>query len=224
MPSTSAQSPVRQPRWQRRPAQRSEEITAAALRVFARRGLHQTALEDVAKEAGVSKGTIYLYFKSKEDLFIAAAQQVVLSPEDLTMKLPPSPIQEKEAASILRAIARQVYRRFRTPAYLAMFGLIAAETLQHPEWGQLYFEKIVLALNHRVAELFRHIFPSAADHTRTIDPILASRAFLGTLLIMAMTQEHLGGKQHTPFSEKHIIDTLTNIFLHGVNLKKEKGT
>lgn len=224
MPSTSAQSPVRQPRWQRRPAQRSEEITAAALRVFARRGLHQTALEDVAKEAGVSKGTIYLYFKSKEDLFIAAAQQVVLSPGDLTMKLPPSPIQEKEAASILRAIARQVYRRFRTPAYLAMFGLIAAETLQHPEWGQLYFEKIVLALNHRVAELFRHIFPSAADHTRTIDPILASRAFLGTLLIMAMTQEHLGGKQHTPFSEKHIIDTLTNIFLHGVNLKKEKGT
>lgn len=140
------------------------------------------------------------------------------------MKLPPGPIREKEAVSILRAIARQVYRRFRTPAYLAMFGLIAAETLQHPEWGQLYFEKIVLTLNHRVADLFRHIFPSATDLTHTIDPILASRAFLGTLLIMAITQEHLGGKQHTPFSEKHIIDTLTNIFLHGVNLKKEKGT
>ncbi len=222
MPPPSAKSPARQPRWQRRPAHRSEEITAAALRVFARRGLHQTALEDVAKEAGVSKGTIYLYFKSKEDLFIAAAQQVVLSPEDLTLQLPTGPIREEEIGGILREIARHVYRRFRTPAYLAMFGLIAAETLQHPEWGQLYFEKIVLALNHRLADLFRHTFPPPTDAARKIDPMLASRAFLGMFLIMAVTQEHLGGKRHTPFSEKHIIDTLTEIFLHGVSQKKEK--
>jgi AcrR family transcriptional regulator len=219
MPSASTRPHTRQPRWQRRPADRPEEITAAALRVFARQGLHQTALEDVAKEAGVSKGTIYLYFKSKEDLFIAAAQQVVLSPKDLLLTLD-GPIREEDLGKILRTIARRMYRRFRTPAYLAFFGLIAAETLRHPEWGQLYFERIVLALNHRVAELFR--LTTASGATRKIDPILTSRAFLGMFLIMAVTQEHLGGKHHTPFSEKQIIDTLTDIFLRGISLKKEK--
>jgi AcrR family transcriptional regulator len=220
MPSVSIKPQSRHPRWQRRAAHRPEEITAAALRVFARRGLHQTALEDVAKEAGISKGTIYLYFKSKEDLFIAAAQQVVLSPDDLPMELPDDPIREEDLGNVLREIARRMYRRFRTPAYLAFFGLIAAETLRHPEWGQLYFERIVLALNHRVAELFRRI--TAAGAARKIDPILASRAFLGMFLIMAVTQEHLGGKRHTPFTEKQIIDTLTDIFLHGMSSKKEK--
>jgi AcrR family transcriptional regulator len=220
MLSASAKPLARQPRWQRRPTQRSEEITAAALRVFTRRGLHQTTLEDVAKEAGISKGTIYLYFKSKEDLFIAAAQQVVLPPEDLLLKLPVDPIREEDLGNLLREIARRMYRRFRTPAYLAFFGLIAAETLRHPEWGQLYFERIVLALNHRVAELFRRT--TAAGAARKVDPVLASRAFLGMFLIMAVTQEHLGGKRHTPFTEKQIIDTLADIFLHGISSQKER--
>src|SRR5215471_15804519 len=81
---------ARAPRWQRRAAHRPEEISAAALQVFARRGLHQTTLDDVAKEAGVSKGTIYLYFKNKEDLFIAAAQQVVPAPAELDSLFPAS--------------------------------------------------------------------------------------------------------------------------------------
>jgi len=40
-------------------------------------------------------------------------------------------------------------------------------------------------------------------------------------LIMALTQEHLGGKHLTPFSEQHIVDSLTDIFLHGISPRKE---
>ncbi len=220
MPTCSPHS--RTPRWQRRPAERSEEISAAALRVFAHRGLHQTTLDDVAKEAGVSKGTIYLYFKNKEDLFIAAAQQVVPTLEELVGKRPTSSDAEEDFDHVLRSVARTMYRRFRTPTYLAFFGLIAAETLRHPEWGQLYFERIVLALNRRIAELLQDAM--AAGIARKLDPILTARAFAGMFLIMAVTQEHLGGKRLTPFSEKHIVDSLTDVFLHGIRPKKEKCT
>lgn len=58
-------NPTHQPRWRRRPDRRSDEILDATLRVFARDGLHKTNLEEVAKEVGISKGTIYLYFKDK---------------------------------------------------------------------------------------------------------------------------------------------------------------
>lgn len=209
----------RAPRWQRRPEQRPEEIAAAALRVFAKRGLHQTTLDDVAKEAGVSKGTIYLYFKSKEELFIAAAQRVVPTPEELLLEKTPHTMTEKEIGKLLREAARIMYRRFCTPAYRAFFSLMAAETLRHPEWGQLYFEKIVLAQNRRFAELFQQA--EAQGAIRQVDFLLASRAFFGMFLTMALTQEHLGGKHLTPFSEQHILDSLTNIFLYGIKPRKE---
>ena len=209
----------RTPRWQRRPERRPDEIATAALEVFAKRGLHQTTLDDIAKEAGVSKGTIYLYFKSKEDLFIAAAQRVVPSPEELKLEAPKT-MTENDVESLLREVARTMYRRFCTPAYRAFFALMAAESLRHPEWGQLYFEKIVLAQNRRFAELFQRA--AATGAIRRVNPLLVARAFIGMFLTMALTQEHLGGKKLTPFSEKQVIDSLTDIFLQGIRPRKEK--
>ncbi len=213
---------TRTPRWQRRAAHRPEEISIAALSVFARRGLHKTTLDDVAKEAGVSKGTIYLYFKNKEELFIAAAQQVVPAPEELATLLPASLHTTEELVRALRKIARTLYRRFCAPEYLAFFSLIAAETLRHPEWGQLYFQRIVFALTRRIADLLQRAITDG--FARQCDPLLVARAFAGMLLIMAVSQEHMGGKQLTPFSEQHIIDSLTDLFLHGISPKKEHAT
>jgi TetR/AcrR family transcriptional regulator, repressor for uid operon len=56
-------------------AARRDQIIAAALACFARAGYHATTMADVAAQAGVSKGTPYLYFESKEALFIALHEQ-----------------------------------------------------------------------------------------------------------------------------------------------------
>jgi len=64
---------VAEPRWRRLPEERPKQILDAALAVFAERGLAAARLEDIAKRAGVSKGTIYLYFANKEDLLRALA-------------------------------------------------------------------------------------------------------------------------------------------------------
>ena len=52
------------PRWHRRKEARPGEIVAAALDVFVERGFEATKLADVARRAGVTKGTVYLYFES----------------------------------------------------------------------------------------------------------------------------------------------------------------
>src|ERR1041384_4961539 len=57
------------PRWRRRPEERPEEILTAALEVFGEDGFTHATLDSVARKAGVSKGTLYLYFDSKDDLF-----------------------------------------------------------------------------------------------------------------------------------------------------------
>lgn len=51
-----------------------KRIVNAAVQVFAEKGFHKTKMSDIAKKLGVSKGTIYQYFKSKEDLFKAVVQ------------------------------------------------------------------------------------------------------------------------------------------------------
>src|SRR5919109_4379653 len=66
------------PRWRRRKDARPEEIIAAALEVFSDRGYAATKLEDVARRAGVTKGTIYLYFANKEALFKALIRETIV--------------------------------------------------------------------------------------------------------------------------------------------------
>jgi AcrR family transcriptional regulator len=56
-------------------AARRDQIIAAALACFAQAGYHATTMADVAEQAGVSKGTPYLYFESKEALFIALHEE-----------------------------------------------------------------------------------------------------------------------------------------------------
>src|SRR3954454_3358869 len=65
-------------RWRRRKEARPGEILDAALDCFAERGFAATRLEDVAARAGVTKGTAYLYFESKEDLFKAVVRAFVV--------------------------------------------------------------------------------------------------------------------------------------------------
>jgi AcrR family transcriptional regulator len=57
-------------------AAKREEILAAARRVFARQGFRGTTIADIAEEAKIALGTIYLYFPSKEDVFAALSQQL----------------------------------------------------------------------------------------------------------------------------------------------------
>ena len=68
-----------EPKWRRLPEERPQQIIEAALDVFAERGLASARLEDIAKRAGVSKGTIYLYFPNKEALFREVVRQTVVA-------------------------------------------------------------------------------------------------------------------------------------------------
>lgn len=68
---------MRQPKFQRRAEDRPREICAAALEVFAEKGFAAARLDEIARRAGVSKGTLYLYFKDKEELFRAVVRDTV---------------------------------------------------------------------------------------------------------------------------------------------------
>ncbi|MEX2122254.1 MAG: TetR/AcrR family transcriptional regulator [Woeseia sp.] len=129
------------PRFRRRKEDRPREITAAALGAFAEKGYAATRITDVAKRAGVSKGLLYLYFKTKEELFKAVIRSFV-SPRIDALK---SAIDKTEltAEEYLRGpfldFAKQVPK---SPARV-LVRLMIAEGAKHPDLAAWYQDNVV---------------------------------------------------------------------------------
>jgi len=66
-----------EPKFRRRKADRPAEILGAAMAVFAEKGFAAARLDEIASRAGVSKGALYLYFETKEELFRAVVEQAI---------------------------------------------------------------------------------------------------------------------------------------------------
>src|SRR5438128_10581622 len=108
-----------EPRWRRMPEERPRQILSAALAVFAERGLAAARLEDIAKRAGVSKGTIYLYFPNKEELFREMVREMVVGHLEAAERA----VSESTASptDTLIEFMRKYWARIRSPQFGPLF-------------------------------------------------------------------------------------------------------
>jgi len=88
--------------------QARERIIGVALRVFAEKGYHETTMEDVADRLGVSEGTIYLYFKSKKELFKAISEPG----EHQVAEVISSAIESEDPVKSFFDLATKVYEQY----------------------------------------------------------------------------------------------------------------
>lgn len=128
------------PRWRRRKEARPQEITAAALELFAERGFAASRLEDVAARAGVSKGTLYLYFPNKEELFKAVVRDAVVATiaeaERLAGSFPGG------SFDLLDAVVRRLAGRVLGTRAGVIPKLILAEAGNFPELARFYHDEV----------------------------------------------------------------------------------
>ncbi len=134
-------------------AERREAILAAALTVFADQGYAATRLEDVARGAGVVKGTLYLYFPDKQALFQGLVEEMispVLMDADALVPLFPGTTRDLLDALIEMLVARILDR----PAQ-ALLRLMLSEGPRFPELSAFYHREVVcrgLSLLRQVAQ------------------------------------------------------------------------
>lgn len=201
------------PRWHRRPAVRPQEILEAAFRVFGSRGLHQATLDDVARAAGISKGTIYLYFPSKAALFTAMLKARVNA-----IMPPVEGPQDGRAGGTTRhrlsILGRRLYRFFRSSAYLAMYRTVISEVSQFPKATAHFYREGILQATKRLADVIRRGI--ATGEFREVDPVIAARAFVGMFQIFAVSQGLLGGQRIFPIADSSIVRTVNEIFFRGL--------
>jgi AcrR family transcriptional regulator len=120
-----------QERKEREKERRRQQIIVAAKRVFTKKGLSKTTMEDIAKESELSPGTLYLYFKNKEELYASLSLRIL---QFLSIRV--AQVIEEDNASppeqldMLIAAMYEVYE-FDPMVIINMFHLQSSETLRN---------------------------------------------------------------------------------------------
>lgn len=206
---TTARPPLDTTR-RRAPDERPGQIVDAALAVFGEHGLAGARLDDIAQRAGVAKGTIYLYFPNKEELFREVIRRTIVARLDLA---------ERELADAGAAGPAALLRTFMvgwwefvcTPEFQSVHRLVVGELHRFPDLADFYVREVA-ARAHRivggvitrgVAEgVFRPVDPTVA--TRMIASLLISQATWATKPLPAVVEQRAGVSPET--MRDHVCD------------------
>ncbi len=165
---------------QRRKEARPAELIAAALDLFVERGFASTKLDDVATRAGVSKGTLYLYFASKEDLFKAVIQQGILPVLDQGEEMLAQ--HNGDASSLLQAMLMRWWELVGATHLAGIPKLMISEARNFPEVAQYYYENVIVRGRSLIRQVLERGIAAkqfrVGDMESTIDVILAPQMML----------------------------------------------
>jgi len=195
----------------RRKEARPAEIVAAALASFAKRGYAATKLEDVAAAAGISKGTIYLYFPTKEDLFRAVVRHAVLPNVEAAETEIAS--HTGSSADLLRMLAQR-FLRLLDSDLTAVPKLVVAESGNFPAIAQFYADAVL----RRAFRLVEGILTRGMEHGefRQMDVHATLPLFAAPFLLLALWKHSLGRHTDLTFDPRAVAEAHLDILLRGL--------
>jgi AcrR family transcriptional regulator len=199
-------------RWQRRPQARTEEILDAAHQVFGESGFARAKVDDVARLAGVSKGTLYLYFDSKETLFreMVRAKIVTLLAESEALL----EVHVGSCKDLLVHLITGMFHSMRSRNIVQISRVVQAEFTSFPELAQFYFDEVIIRARRLVAEVIRRGIE--AGEFRPVQHGFGARALPSLLVHSVQMQSWFGDLDPEALSDAEALEGLIDFCLHGV--------
>jgi len=212
--ATAVTHPKRQakPRWQRRKTARPGEIIAAALDVFVERGYEAAKLQEVARRAGVTKGTLYLYFDSKEALFKAVVREtivpVIAQGEVLARSFTGS------ARELVERLVREYWRLVGETALAGIPKLMMAEAATFPELTRFYYDEVVTRGHRLMAGVIERGVKNG--EFRPVDVMVAAKLAMSPLIHATVARRAFASCMPETFNVQQYLDTHIDLYLHGI--------
>ncbi len=200
------------PRWQRRKQARPGEIEAAALDLFVERGFTATKLEDVARRAGVTKGTMYLYFDSKEALFKAVIRGAVVPLLERGEQLIEA--HRGSARELLRDFIRGWWQSIGESRVSGLPKLIIAEASNFPELARFYHDEVVARGRRLLGRVIER--GVASGEFRAVDTPYALRVLGFSVIFAAIWKHSMGACEVEPFDFERYLDAHIDLALNGL--------
>lgn len=177
--------PSANPKFRRRKADRPGEIVAAALAVFAEKGFAAARLEEIAARAGVSKGALYLYFETKQDLFRAVVEQAIapnIQAVRTMIAAHPGPFRD-----LLRLVPERIAILLDTLPVGGVIKMVIGEAGNFPELARVWHDRLVAQALGALADAVRAA--QARGEVKTGDPRTYALQLIAPLLISVIWRE-----------------------------------
>jgi len=203
-----AQTPKR---WERRKEARPAEIVAAALQLFSDRGFAATRLEDVATVAGVSKGTVYLYFESKEQLFEAVVREAV-TPNIARAEALVDAF-EGPTPDLLRSLFAFLAEVLETPI-TGVMKLIVSESGNFPQLARMYAYLVL----RRAFALMRRILERGVTRGefRPLDVEATVPLVISPIVLLGVWKHSFGLHTDLALDRRRVLEAHCEILLRGL--------
>jgi AcrR family transcriptional regulator len=199
-------------RWERRKDTRAAEILDAALACFAENGFAGTRMDDIAERANITKGTIYLYFQSKEEVFKSLARTSIGAQMDMVQERVAA--FEGKAADLLRFVLATAGHFVTTSDRVVLPKVLLAEAGKFPELAEFWRREVI----DRGLGVLRSIIArgQASGEFRGLEPDHAARLCIAPFLIVMHWRTTFARFDDKPYDYQGLIDTHLDTLLRGL--------
>jgi len=211
-PCPAMSEAAKEPRWERRKQDRPQELLAAALQLFVERGFAATRLEDVAARAGVSKGTLYLYFENKESLFksVVRANMLPLLAEAEAMV-------DGYAGSSADLLRELITGWWDTAARSGLNGiskLMVAESGNFPELARFYHDEVIVRSDAMIVRMLER--GMARGEFRTVDAHTMKKVIVAPVVMLMLWDQSFGPCSIVPIDPQAYLACLIDLCINGL--------
>ena len=207
----STETPTRR----RDPEARPQQILDAAFHEFGDRGLAGARLDDIAKRAGVAKGTIYLYFPTKEALFREMVRSTIVSALASAEARRDSASPDDSATALLRQLGAGWWAFLRTERVLTLHRLVTGELRQFPDLMAFYAHEVIA----RGRQLVSGIIARGVQRGefRAVDPLVAARMY-SALWMTHATWANNRDLHPTLGTDEQVLDEMLDFYLQALRV------
>ncbi len=203
---------------QRRKDARPQELLDAALALFVEKGFAATRTDEVAQRAGVSKGTLYLYYPSKEELFKAVVRgslsSLIAEGEGMAASF------EGSSSELLRCLIQTWWERFGNTPAAGIHKIILAEVRNFPELAQFYTDEVIIPADRLFVACVQRGIDSGEFRPMPVSEV--ATALMAPLIFMAVHRHSFGacpvhGAEIDPCT---VLDTHLDLVLRGLEVRE----
>ncbi len=203
----------RGPKFRRRAEARPDEVLDAALELFMEKGFAATRVDDIAKRAGLSKGTVYLYFPSKEAVLEGLVRRAIIPIADSALVALRD--YEGDPRVVIATVIKMLGHRFADPRIVAIPKVVFREVLGFPHLAQMYRAEVLDRVLPVIIGLIRKGIEQG--YLRQVDPELTVRSIVGPLLLHVMLAEVFGIVPEGGLQFDKLVDNHLSILFDGLS-------
>ena len=196
--------------------ERKRQILEAATRVFAAKGFEGATISDIAREAGVSEGSIYNYFKNKNDLLVSLPRQMIEPTiENVNARISmPGGIGSLPPEQMLTMVAQNIIRTIQQNAHIFRALVSALPSMKQPQ-REKYLNQVVRYATGTLEAYFAAQIKQGVFCPHQ-DPRILARAFVGMFFPYIVFREMLQVETDADWTYDQIIAQVVPLFLRGV--------